>query len=73
MWIRQLADMISAAVQSGTCPDGAKRLESLFEKLKKAEGDKDLAAYVKFRQLTADYGLAMQATNATSPRFRPSG
>ena len=26
-WLRQLADMISAAVQSGTCPDGAERLQ----------------------------------------------
>jgi thiol-disulfide isomerase/thioredoxin len=64
MWIRQLADMISAAVQTGTCPDGAKRLEALFEKLNKAEGDKDLAAYVKFRQLTSEYALAIQAPNA---------
>jgi thiol-disulfide isomerase/thioredoxin len=51
-------------VQTGTCPDGAKRLEALFEKLNKAEGDKDLAAYVKFRQLTSEYALAIQAPNA---------
>ena len=64
MWLRQLADMISAAVQSGTCPDGAQRLKSLFEKLQQNEADKNLAAYVKFRQLNAAYVLSMQAPKA---------
>jgi thiol-disulfide isomerase/thioredoxin len=64
MWLRQLADMVSAAVQSGTYPDGAARLAALFEKLGKNADDKDLAAYVKFRQLTAEYGLALQAPKA---------
>lgn len=64
MWLRQLADMISAAVQSGTCPDGPERLRSLFEKLQASPADKDLAAYVKFRQLTAEYGLSLQAPKA---------
>ncbi len=56
--------MISAAVQSGTYPDGAERLKALFEKLQKSDQDKDLAAYVKFRQLTAAYVLSMQAPKA---------
>ena len=56
--------MISAAVQSGTCPDGAERLKTLFEKLQKSDADKNLAAYVKFRQLTAAYVLSMQAPKA---------
>ena len=64
MWLRQLADMIGAAVQTGGCPDGAKRLETLFTKLQKSKGDRELAAYVKFRQLTAEYGLALQGPKA---------
>ncbi len=64
MWLRQLADMISAAVQSGGCRDGAERLKSLFDKLQKNDADKNLAAYVKFRQLTAAYVLSMQAPKA---------
>jgi thiol-disulfide isomerase/thioredoxin len=59
-WIRQLADTVSAAVQSGGYPKGAKRLESLWERLGK-EDDGTLAGYVRFRQLTAEYGLAVQA------------
>ena len=64
MWLRQLVDMVSAAVQSGTCPDGAERLKSLFERLQKNNADRNLAAYVKFRQLTAAYVLSMQAPKA---------
>lgn len=64
MWLHQLADMISSAVQTGTCPDGADRLKSLFEQLKKDNSDQNLMAYVKFRQLTAEYVLSMQAPKA---------
>ena len=64
LWLRQLADTVSAAVQSGAYPDGGKRLGKLLETLEKNEKDKDLAGYVKFRQLTAGYGLALQAKDA---------
>jgi len=64
MWLRQLVDMISAAVQSGTCPDGADRLKALFDKLQKSDADKNLAGYVRFRQLTATYVLSMQVPKA---------
>ena len=64
MWLRQLADMVSAAVQSGTFPDGVKRLETLLQELEGNDADKDLAAYVKFRELTAAYGLSLQAPKA---------
>ena len=62
MWLRQMADTISAAAQMGTYPQGADRLASLFERCQKS-GDNDLAAYVRFRQLTADYGLSLQGKN----------
>ncbi len=64
MWLRQLADMVSAAVQSGGYPDGAKRLEALCQRLQKSDQDRALAGYVRFRQMTAEYGLAMQAKGA---------
>jgi thiol-disulfide isomerase/thioredoxin len=66
IWLRQLADMVSAAVQSGGYPDGAKRLEGLFADLDK-KGEKELAAYVRFRHLMAEYGLAIQ--QATPQEF----
>jgi len=67
MWIRQLADMVSAAVQSGEYPEGVKRLEALFAKLEKGGTNEELTAYVRFRQLMADYGLSIQ--NASTKDF----
>jgi thiol-disulfide isomerase/thioredoxin len=64
MWLRQLADMLGAAVQSGAFPDGVKRLEALFERVRRNEQDRDLAAHVRFVELTAQYGLSMQAKGA---------
>jgi thiol-disulfide isomerase/thioredoxin len=65
MWLRQLADVIVAAtVQEHTYPEGVKRLELLYAKLKDSETQKDLAAYVRFRQLTAEYGQKQQAPGA---------
>jgi peroxiredoxin len=62
-WIHQMADTVSAAVQSGTYPKGTERLKRLARALEKNPADGDLAAYVEFRQLTADYVLALQGTN----------
>lgn len=62
-WIRQLADTVSAAAQSGGYPDGVKRLDSLFEQVEKNDSQ-GLAAYVKFRYLTAEYGMALTSPNA---------
>jgi len=64
MWLRQLADMVSAAVQSGGYTKGAERLEQLVEKLRNSKADKNLAAYVKLRQMTAAYGLSLQLPQA---------
>lgn len=61
MWLRQMADMISAAVQSDTYPAGVERLKSLFGELQKNPKDKNLAAYVKFRLITAEYGRSLRA------------
>ena len=59
VWIRGFADTVSAAVQSGAYPDGLARLDAMFEKLKKAD-EKELAAYLKYRQMTAEYGASIQ-------------
>ena len=70
MWVRQLADTIQAAVQAGTCPDGANRLRTLYEKLQKNPADKNLAACIKFRQLTAAFVLSMQAPKADGTKIQ---
>jgi thiol-disulfide isomerase/thioredoxin len=63
VWIRSYADSISAAVQSGGYPDGLERLGAMIDKLAKAE-DTELAAYTKFRYLTAQYGQSLQQSDA---------
>lgn len=64
LWYRQLADTLSAAVQQGKLADGDKRLGALFEKVQKIEDDKNLAAYVKVRELMAIYALGLQAAKS---------
>jgi hypothetical protein len=70
MWMRQLTDMIGAAGQMGTYPEAVDRLKILFEKLKTNEADKDLAAYVKFRLLMADYWRRMQDPKSNSAKMQ---
>ncbi|MBN2216491.1 MAG: redoxin domain-containing protein [Pirellulales bacterium] len=62
MWYHQLADTITDAIQNGAYPEGAKRLGQLHDRLAKNPADKDLAAYVRFRQIMADYVLSYQVT-----------
>jgi thiol-disulfide isomerase/thioredoxin len=59
-WIRQLADMVSAAVQSGGYPDGVKKLQTLYATLDKDQATHELAGYVKYRYMTAEYVEALQ-------------
>jgi peroxiredoxin len=63
IWVRGFADTVSAAVQSGAYPKGLERLQALFERLHK-DDEKELAAYVRFRYMTAEYGANLQEPNA---------
>ena len=65
LWIRNLADGIMGAVQQNVFPEGLERLQKLFDTLDKDEADKSLAAYVKFRLMSAEYSQAM--TNRSVP------
>jgi thiol-disulfide isomerase/thioredoxin len=68
-WLKQLADVLSAAVQVGSYPDGSNRLQTLHEKLAD-DDDKDLKAYVKFRLLTALYNLELSKPDVDYPRVQ---
>ncbi|HIQ22181.1 MAG TPA: redoxin domain-containing protein [Planctomycetes bacterium] len=65
LWIRQLADTVSAEAQSEGYPEGPQRLTELYEKLRKDRQQRQLAAYVLFRQMTAEYALKMRSAKAT--------
>jgi hypothetical protein len=58
-WYTQLADMLSAAVQDGTYPDGLARLEKLEEKLKSDKASENLLAHIEFSRMQAAYGQAL--------------
>ncbi|NLS96310.1 MAG: redoxin family protein [Planctomycetaceae bacterium] len=64
MWVSQLADTVSAAVQQGEYDAGVQRLDALLASLKKT-GEKNLEAYVAFRKMSAEYGLKMQNAGPT--------
>ena len=63
-WLKQLADNISAAVQSGQFPAGVARLEKLAAKLQKDDTDSNLVAYVRYRGMLAEYSTTMQNPKA---------
>ncbi len=66
-WIRQFADTVNAAAQTGEYPDGVERLSSMRTKLTSVtKNDNDLA-YVAYRSLTADYFKEIQSPNVNFP------
>ncbi|TWT34101.1 redoxin family protein [Blastopirellula retiformator] len=63
-WVRQMADVISAGVQTGEYPDGMTKLIALSKATAKAEPGSAVASYVEFRRMSADYTSQLQDPNA---------
>lgn len=63
-WIRQLADSVSVAVQSGAYPEGLDRLKELQDAVVKKNDNPETIAYVVFRNILAQYGASLQEENA---------
>jgi len=55
-WIRQVADSLSTATQAGE-PTAASRLTSLVKQLETKMTGTNLAAYVTYREMQADYAV----------------
>lgn len=62
-WVRQLADMLAAAAQTGDYPKGVDDLKDMYATLSKDKASEDLAGYVKFRYLQSAYNLSFQQPN----------
>ncbi|WP_417738615.1 redoxin domain-containing protein [Rosistilla oblonga] len=62
MWIRQMAETISAAIHGGEYENGLVRLDRLRRSIPAA--NKELAAFVTFEYINADYGLKLQKPDA---------
>lgn len=67
LWIRQLADTISAAAQSGDYPEGLERLKQMRDKQAKDPAGEELAAYIDFRVLMTEYGTAVRSAKSDFP------
>jgi thiol-disulfide isomerase/thioredoxin len=63
-WIKQLADVLSAAVQSGNYPQGIDSLTELGDKLAKNNPNDTVIPYVEFRRMWAAYAQSQQAKDA---------
>jgi thiol-disulfide isomerase/thioredoxin len=63
-WLRQLADSVSMAVQSGAYPAGLSRLEELLERAKKKPESEETVSYLAYRLLMAEYGHGLQQADA---------
>ncbi|HTU24765.1 MAG TPA: redoxin domain-containing protein, partial [Pirellulales bacterium] len=64
-WLRQAADIINEAVPRNKFPGGIERLTAMRDKAT-ADGQEELAAYLQFRIMTANYNKAMM-TNSGDP------
>jgi Thioredoxin-like len=54
-WYRQLADMLSVAIQTSNDPKGIERLADLQKRLIDAKADESLLAHVEFQRMWAQY------------------
>jgi thiol-disulfide isomerase/thioredoxin len=69
-WIRQFAETLSAAAQSGQYPAGSDRLKKLATRLSKQTGDQGLFVFVTLRALQTDYNLSLHvAKEAQIPKI----
>lgn len=54
-WLRQLADMVSAATQDGSFPGGLAYLKAIEKKLAEQKSSQNLLAYFEFQRMLAEY------------------
>lgn len=54
-WYRQLAGMLSIAIQAGSYPQGVERLNQLQQTLKETGASEELIAHVAFQKMWAEY------------------
>ncbi len=55
VWVKQYAETVAAAIQSGAFPDGLRRLQSLLTTVSQQPDAPELVPYIKFRLINAEY------------------
>lgn len=63
-WIRQFADTVGAAAQTGEYPGGVRRLQDFTKKLATVNATDDEVSYVVYRTLSADHNQRMLEPDA---------
>lgn len=69
-WYRQLADMLSVAIQSSNDPKGVERLNELHKRLVDADADENLIAHVEFQRLWAQYVVDQAQPGADASKIQ---
>jgi len=64
-WIRQYADGLAAAVQTGEYPNGLQRLTKLQEQVRQ---DKEMLGHIWYRRLLAEYAVRLQKSSTEEER-----
>ena len=64
LWVKQFADSISSATQSGEYPDGVEKLRLLVSQLASMPKGKELVPYVAYRLLAAEYTVKSSVPKA---------
>lgn len=71
-WIKQFADTVSAAAQTGEYPGGVKRMQDFAGKLSSVNASDGELSYVVFRMITADHNEKMQQPKANYEELQKS-
>ena len=64
VWVRQFAETVGAATQSGAFPNGIAQLKALDDYVSKLPDAKELVPFVRFRMMQAEYNTQLQDENA---------
>lgn len=63
-WYRQMIDVLSVAIQSGSNPNASERLQQLQQKLTDDKGDDDLISHAMFQGMWARFAADQRQPNA---------
>lgn len=63
-WLKQMADGLAAAVQTGQYSQGLQQLKSLEQDLRRSRPNAEVLPYVTYRRLLAEYTLKVQQADA---------
>ena len=64
MWWMQFADTVGTAAQSGTYPEGTRRLKALRNALERSSKNSKLLSHVTFTHMSAEYAEQLQEEDA---------